>query len=317
MRAAQGFFGTGKEASFENESQIMKIPHFRNLYQKVGMFGMPNVDFNLPGDGSHQGDQVRGVGCLHDGSIDTIFRFFTADVFRNPGLLFNDPSVGFDGGDPQRQDVEALMLAFDSDLAPIVGQQVTLTSTNLSSVINRITLLEQRAEASFVSAVLGGNVKECDLVAHLAIGGVDRGLLYNPNTNAYVRDSSADPALTPSQLRSMANRADQEVTYTCVPPGSGTRIALDRDGDGVLNMDELAAFTDPANLGSVPGACNDGVDNDGDGLTDLGLDSGCSSPTDNQEGCTVVAVGFASSNINLAWMSLPLLVLWGRRRRRC
>ena len=46
---SQGFFGTGGQASFENEPQIMKIPHLRNAYQKVGMFGMPNTDFNLPG----------------------------------------------------------------------------------------------------------------------------------------------------------------------------------------------------------------------------------------------------------------------------
>ena len=32
-----GHFGTDGEASFENEVQIIKIPHLRNLYQKVGM----------------------------------------------------------------------------------------------------------------------------------------------------------------------------------------------------------------------------------------------------------------------------------------
>ena len=36
-----GFFGTDGEASFEDEPQILKIPHLRNMYQKVGMFGMP------------------------------------------------------------------------------------------------------------------------------------------------------------------------------------------------------------------------------------------------------------------------------------
>ena len=163
---AQGFFGTAGLASFENEPQIMKVPHFRNLYQKVGMFGMPNVDFNLPGDGSHMGDQVRGTGYLHDGATDTLFRFFTADVFRNPGLIFNEPDVGFNGGNPQRRDVEQALLAFDSDLAPIVGQQVTVNAGNFAEVSGRLTLLEQRAGATFVSQVLGGVTTECDLVAH-------------------------------------------------------------------------------------------------------------------------------------------------------
>jgi len=42
------------------------------------------------------------------------------------------------GGDQTRRDVEQFMLAFDSDLAPIVGQQVTLTSQNAGAVGSRI-----------------------------------------------------------------------------------------------------------------------------------------------------------------------------------
>lgn len=119
------------------------------------MFGVPNVDFNLTGDGSHEGAQVRGTGYIHDGSTDTLFRFFTADVFQNPGLLFDEDNVEFNGGEPQRRDVEQAMLAFDSDLAPIVGQQVTFDDTNFANVSGRIDLLEQRAGTPLVSAVLG------------------------------------------------------------------------------------------------------------------------------------------------------------------
>ncbi|MDH3652799.1 MAG: hypothetical protein OEN21_00885 [Myxococcales bacterium] len=273
---SQGFFGTGREASFEAEPQIFKIPHFRNLYQKVGMFGMPNVDFNLPGDGSHMGDQVRGTGYLHDGATDTLFRFFTADVFQNPGLLFNEANVGFDGGDPQRRDVEDALLAFDSDLAPIVGQQVTLDDTNFSDVDARISLLEQRAGATFVSAVLGGVTTECDLVAHGMRNGFERSALYDPGTNSYIPDSLTDPSLSPSSMRTMAQVPGQATTFTCVPPGSGSRIALDRDQDGMRNYDEIQSSTDPANPGSIIGACSDGIDNDGDGTIDL-ADTGCPS----------------------------------------
>ena len=38
----------------------------------------------------------------------------------------------------------------------------------------------------------------------------------------------------------------QQVTYTCVPPGEGVRLGLDRDGDGVFDRDEIDAGTDPA-----------------------------------------------------------------------
>ncbi len=273
---SQGFFGTGKASSFENEPQIIKIPHFRNLYQKVGMFGQPNVDFNLPGDGSHTGDQVRGTGYLHDGATDTLFRFFTADVFRSPGLIDGDPGVGFNGGNPQRRDVEDALLAFDSDLAPIVGQQVTLDDTNFADVSSRISLLEQRAGTTFVSAVLGGVTTECDLVVHGYRDGRSRSALYDPGADTYIPDAIGEPAITAADMRTIAQVPGQATTFTCVPPGSGTRVALDRDGDGWLNYDESLSSTDPANPGSAIGACSDGIDNDGDGVIDL-ADPGCAS----------------------------------------
>jgi hypothetical protein len=37
-----------------------------------------------------------------------------------------------------------------------------------------------------------------------------------------------------------------------VPPGNGTRLALDRDEDGFYNRDELRAGTDPADANSYP-----------------------------------------------------------------
>ncbi|MFZ1862598.1 MAG: hypothetical protein WAU39_00130 [Polyangiales bacterium] len=278
----QGFFGGGTIASFEAEPQIFKIPHFRNLYQKVGMFGMPNVDFNLPGDGSHMGDQVRGFGFLHDGATDTLFRFFTAQVFRNPGLLFNEADVGFNGGDPQRRDVEAALLAFDSDLAPIVGQQVTIDDTNFADVASRLALLEQRAGATFVSKVLGGVTTECDLVARGWSPNGPRGALYDPSTGTYVTDWASEAPISAANMRTLAQVPGQATTFTCVPPGSGVRIALDRDEDGVFDRDEFLAGTDAANPGSVVGACSDGIDNDGDGAIDL-ADVGCAGPTGNIE----------------------------------
>ncbi|MEM8609208.1 MAG: hypothetical protein AAGF92_19050 [Myxococcota bacterium] len=270
----QGFFGTGKLASFEAEQQVFKIPHFRNLYQKVGMFGMPNVDFHLPGDPSHMGDQVRGTGFLHDGATDTLFRFFTSIVFQHPSVIFDDPSAGFNGGDPQRRDVEEAMLAFDSDLAPIVGQQVTLNATNIVDVADRIDLLEERAGTTFQSAVLGGLTSECDLVAVGRRSGIVRTALYDPGTDTYVLDQAGAVPVSSADMRAAGQLNLSETTFTCVPPGSGERLGHDRDMDGVWNHDETLAFTDPANPGSLPGACSDGIDNDGDGAIDT-ADPGC------------------------------------------
>src|SRR5262249_40132307 len=61
----EGEFGTSKRCSFENEEQVVKIPHLRTLYQKVGMFGMVDVPFEDPLNTPFQGPQIRGFGFLH------------------------------------------------------------------------------------------------------------------------------------------------------------------------------------------------------------------------------------------------------------
>jgi hypothetical protein len=188
-------------------------------------------------DTGFQGDQVRGFGFLHDGSVDTVFRFHAANAFSrgdgNPGGF----PVITDPGDPaqaraeltanitQRRQVEAFMLAFDSNLAPIVGQQVTLTGDSGADTGARIALLEARAAAG-----------ECDLVVHGLIGIREVGLLYEPAAARFVPDTARGATLTDAALRAL--RWITPLTFTAVPPQSGRRIALDRDLDGVLNGDE-------------------------------------------------------------------------------
>jgi DNA-binding beta-propeller fold protein YncE len=219
---AEGEFGTSKHAAFEGIlSQTFKIPHLRNMYAKVGMFGDPKVNtFDAP-DSGPMGDQIRGFGFTNDGSLDTIFRFFTAAVFR-PNLTAGFPLIN---PDQTRRDVEQFVLAFDSDLAPIVGQQITLTSTNASAVSPRIALLEQRAAAPFVSNMLGGAVTECDLVAKVVQNGSITGYLFNAAAGNFAGDGIT--TLSDAALRALATVPGQEVTYTCVPPGSGTRVAFE------------------------------------------------------------------------------------------
>jgi hypothetical protein len=244
---AQGFFGADQQASFENEHQIVKVAHLRNLYQKVGMFGMPDVSFNNALNTPHQGNQVRGFGFLHDGSTDTVFRFVNATVF-NQANLFNLGTVGFPSGLPGngvRRDVEKFMLAFDSDLAPIVGQQVTLTSTNAAQANPRIDLLIERADLPFVSQVLGNGIQECDLVVKGVVGGVEKGWLFEPGPNTF-RPDDGGPNVTDAALRGLATGAGQQLTYTCGTPGSGLRAGLDRDRDAVLDgVDDCPAVADP------------------------------------------------------------------------
>jgi DNA-binding beta-propeller fold protein YncE/mono/diheme cytochrome c family protein len=222
-----GFFGTAGKSSIEGEPQEFKIPHLRNLYQKVGMFGMPAVPFFRTGDNGFKGDQVRGFGFFHDGSVDTLFRFHGAN--------------GFSFGAPEAANLEQFMLVSDSNLKPIVGQQVTLTSTNASAAGPRIDLLLARAAAG-----------DCELTVKGVLAGQQRGWLLAAG-GTFQSDRLSEPLLTDVQLRAHATTPGQERTYLCVPPGSGSRVGIDRDEDGFLDRDEIDAGSDPADPSSTPG----------------------------------------------------------------
>ncbi|MDX2171299.1 MAG: thrombospondin type 3 repeat-containing protein, partial [Deltaproteobacteria bacterium] len=417
-----GHFGSDGLSSFEFETQLLKIPHLRNLYTKVGMFGMAPVSFFNSGDNGHKGDQVRGFGFMHDGSADTVFRFVNTTVFNqnNPGGFPIPNPGGFPNGaagDPLRRQVESFLLAFDSNLAPIVGQQVTLGTAvgagdalvaakkiklkASGGAVNKILVLSKdpglplpapgsggdprcgSAPAGTVKATLlvsspatghahaaplpcqrwellgspsapsgykyrdaqladgaaktvlwkNGKLKavlagadidytlqvgtneqmvvaeltsgdarvcmrcgptlangtdgkrfigqngscpvpprciadnvstrvdllvqraefgECDLIAKATVGGAARGWLYRTASNDFLPDRGSEPPLTDAQLRAVGSVAGQAVTYTCVPPGSGQRLALDRDDDGFFDSDEVDAGSDPADAGDTP-----------------------------------------------------------------
>jgi hypothetical protein len=263
LNPAQGFFGTDGQQSFENEPQIIKIAHLRNLYQKVGMFGMPDVPFNNALNTPHQGDQIRGFGFLHDGSTDTTFRFFQATVFNqaNPLSLGNVGFTSGSAGNGVRRDMEQFMLAFETDLAPVVGQQVSLTSTNAGVAGSRIDLLRTRASTPFVSQILGAGVNECDLVVKGTVGGVEKGWLYESGPGTF-RPDDGGPNITDAALRAHATVSGQELTYTCATPGAGLRAGIDRDGDGVLDgIDVCADIPDAGQIDSSGDGVGDACDN--------------------------------------------------------
>ena len=243
---SRGFFGTGGGSSFDAVPQNFKVPHLRNVYQKVGMFGMPDVPSIRPGDNDDQGPQIRGFGFAHDGAIDTVPRFLKSLQFS----FSPDTTVA----DLQRSNLAEFMFAFDSDLAPIVGQQVTLGPGSGQAVSDRIDLLAARC-----ATVLTLTTNECDLVVKGNAGGIARGYLLDPATATFRSDRAAEPPLDSAALRALAAAPGQELTFTAVPPGNGTRIGIDRDEDGAFDRDELDSGADPGNPLSVP------ADRDGDG----------------------------------------------------
>jgi hypothetical protein len=191
------------------------------------------------------GDQIKGFGYTQEGAADTVFRFHTTNGFLqrppetvtpqdpgNPGGL----EISEDGMEIRRN-LEQYLMVFETNFFPVMGQQVTLfKNNNKGGVKSRIKLLMDRAD-------LG----ECDLVARR---NSNDGYLY-VGGNSFQTNKAADKLISAGRLRAFA-KDGSTITYTCTPPGSGMRIALDRDQDGVLDGDEIAAGSDPADAASVP-----------------------------------------------------------------
>ncbi|XYH98741.1 thrombospondin type 3 repeat-containing protein [Sorangium sp. So ce1128] len=153
----------------------------------------------------------------------------------NPDGLPDSPT-----GDVVRRQLEAFVLAFDSNVAPIVGQQVTLRSGNQAVAGPRIDLLIARAEAG-----------ECDLVAKSHLASQELGFLYT-GAGQFVVDRMAIAPVSDALLRQAAVSTGRPLTYTCAPLGSGYRTGVDRDEDGFLDGDERIAGSDPADPSDTP-----------------------------------------------------------------
>jgi DNA-binding beta-propeller fold protein YncE len=209
LDVAEKHFGTDGKMTNEGPgiTEDFKVVHLRNTYTKVGMFGESQEPTIF-------GDQIKGFGLLHDGAISTVSSFLDSGVFT------------FDS-DAQREQVVDFVFAFDSNLAPIVGQQVTIKGGDGIDVIARRDLLVARA--------LVDDPEECDLIAKGVIGGASRGALMQANGVFLVDDGSS---ISLAALSAQADAAGQEITFTCVQPGFGQRMGVDQDLDGILDANE-------------------------------------------------------------------------------
>ena len=96
-------------------------------------------------------------------------------------------------------------MAFPTNLAPIVGQQITLTASSSTAVMPRVQLLRQRADAG-----------ECDLVAKAEIDDVEVGFVY-VGSGFFKSDRRALPPIQETVLRLLATHFGRPVTYTGAP----------------------------------------------------------------------------------------------------
>jgi len=210
------------------DSQHMKTPHLRNLYQKTGFT-------NSPGAVS-----TAGFGFSHDGRDSTLFNHFVAFRF-GPLTNYNNAAINV-----VKSNLVALLMCFDTGMAPAVGYTRTITPSNLNtaSVSNDWNLLERQASRGFSdNFFLTVAVTNASLLAKGTIDGQRRSLLYVPATTNYVTDKSGVGPFTRAELSAKILAGDT-LSFMGVPPVSARRMGLDRDLNGTLDGDEpLPALT--------------------------------------------------------------------------
>src|SRR5439155_1520397 len=145
-------------------------------------------------DNSLTPDQQAGKDFFFGGISDTFLPCSGCHVLNPSGNAeFGVARPGFFGTDGRfpltpdgflkRRQVEQFLLAFDSNLAPIVGQQVTITAGNRAVAESRVQLFLARAERG-----------ECDVVAKRN----GRGFAYQ-GAGFFRPDSIRDSPMTFSQ----------------------------------------------------------------------------------------------------------------------
>lgn len=199
----------------------------RNLADKVGM------------DGNSTNSRA-GFGYMHDGRVDTLTRFLV-DGFPNMANT-----------DQQIANMVAFLLCFSGsdiagnpskpsqDVPAAVGKQVTFTSPSAPQLLSEMVLLAQRTN-SRVEIVIRGTKD-----------GVPRNWLYRRTTQTFQSDRHGEIAATLGEVIAQAG-ATSPFTAIVVPEGSGTRLGLDRDGDGYFDATEAELGYDPADAASHPG----------------------------------------------------------------
>jgi len=174
-----------------------------------------------------------GAGLTHGGAISSI-----QDAFdREAGAIPGSHEFALSALDAQR--IAAYLASFDTGIAPLAAFQVTARPENWASVAaNELTLLKEAAAQG-----------DCELIYYR----VPRPVLgqmaelngfYDPASGLYRVASSSSSALDEAALLAEA-AGGLPVTFLGVPIGMGESQGLDRDMDGLFDLDELVAQTHP------------------------------------------------------------------------
>jgi hypothetical protein len=186
------------------EPQPFKVPQLRNAYQKRGFVR------------SATAVSLSGFGFTHDGTDPDLFTFLSRPVFGT-----------FAGDTVRKRNLEAFVNCLDTGVAPACGYARTVQAATAAAANADWTLMESQAAAGNADFTLSG-----------LVNGARRSWLYRPTTNDYLVDNASASPVTRATLQGYVT-AGATLTFMAVPPGSGSRMALDRDGDGIRDADEL------------------------------------------------------------------------------
>ena len=193
----------GQDAS---EQHGFKVPHLRNLYDKVGME-------------TTQKNSRAGFGFFHHGSIDSLARFVSTEIFD----VESDREVA---------DLVAFMLAFSgSDFEERLLEPPGTESLDVHAAVGRqVTVSGPAQKRSLIGAMVSvAATSAVELTVKTVENGAERGWLYDPAGDAFASDRSGE---TPLSLSALLARAvpGVELTFTVVAPGTGESIAFARAG---------------------------------------------------------------------------------------
>lgn len=212
------FTGSRPTASFGSFTQVFNTAQLRNVYEK---------DFKF----------ISGFGALHDGAVDGV-RGFMDFVVPNGGLP-TFPNFLIEDKDA----VATFVKAWDTGLSPLVGRQFTLDLSTLPDADTVLDLFEAQAQPPTANVDLILKGFRYDTAGTLLERGAHFRFDLDAGSWGYQFDTGA--FVDRNVLTLIASTGTATFTFTCVPPGMGERLGIDRDEDGAWDEQEVVAGNRP------------------------------------------------------------------------
>jgi len=231
-----GSSGEVVESLEGSASPTTNIPQLRGLFERL------SPPWQIGGDFGTRCELGAGLG--HSGAFPGVREIVLQDQLGSPGVQ------KFAVTPAEADSLADYLSAFDNGLAPSTAYQVTANVANAQTV-------ENNDLAFLISQATEGH---CDLIYRRTLfpAGVQtfESGLFDPALGQFRLAGSGLPPYNPHALIIGALQGTP-VTFIGVPLWTGRQLALDRDGDQLLDRDESLWATNPED-----------ADTDGDALPD-------------------------------------------------